>query len=107
VKPKEALKDAKPRPAEGGAWRRPSGPKPPRNDAPRGPRGDGPPRGPRNEGPRGRANGGEPPAPAAPAAPAAQQGPETAALEEDGWSTVSKPKKNQRGGNHAPRAIAS
>jgi hypothetical protein len=33
--------------------------------------------------------------------------PEPAALEEDGWSTVSKPKKNNRGGNAGARAIAS
>jgi translation initiation factor 4B len=38
----------------------------------------------------------------APAEPAA------AALEEDGWSTVSKPKNNRRGGgNHSARAVAS
>lgn len=29
------------------------------------------------------------------------------ALEEDGWSTVSKPRNNRRGGNQAARAIAS
>ncbi|OBT48976.1 hypothetical protein VE00_00514 [Pseudogymnoascus sp. WSF 3629] len=91
-KPKEA---AQQKPADTGAWRRPAaGPKPPRSDVPRGPRGDGPPRGPRNDSNRGpgpRANGGAPPSGAA-----AEQ--EAAAPEEDGWSTVSKPKKNQRGG---------
>jgi translation initiation factor 4B len=91
-KPKEA---AQQKPADTGAWRRPAaGPKPPRSDVPRGPRGDGPPRGPRNDSNRGpgpRANGGAPQSGAA-----AEQ--EAAAPEEDGWSTVSKPKKNQRGG---------
>ncbi|OAF55579.1 hypothetical protein VC83_07604 [Pseudogymnoascus destructans] len=91
-KPKEA---AQQKPADTGAWRRPAaGPKPPRSDVPRGPRGDGPPRGPRNDSNRGpgpRANGGAPPSGAA-----AEQVAE--APEEDGWSTVSKPKKNQRGG---------
>ncbi|KAL5347685.1 hypothetical protein V498_07950 [Pseudogymnoascus sp. VKM F-4517 (FW-2822)] len=91
-KPKEA---AQQKPADTGAWRRPAaGPKPPRSDVPRGPRGDGPPRGPRNDSNRGpgpRANGGAPPSGAA-----ADQ--VAAAPEEDGWSTVSKPKKNQRGG---------
>jgi translation initiation factor 4B len=108
VKPREVTRDIKPKPVESGAWRRPSGgPKPPRNDAPRGSRGDGPPRGPRNDGSRPqRANGGTP----APVAVPAQASPvesETTALEEDGWSTVSKPKKNQRGTNQAARAIAS
>jgi len=92
---------ARPKPADTGAWRRPgAGPKPPRNDAPRGPRGDAPtpPRGPRNDTQRGpRTNG------SAPAAPVAAVESEAAAPEEDGWSTVSKPKKNQRGG---ARAIA-
>lgn len=89
------------KPADTGAWRRPAaGAKPPRNDAPRGPRGDGPPRAPRNDAQRGpRTNGGTPPAGAAAAVE-----PEAAAPEDDGWSTVSKPKKNQRGG---ARAIAS
>lgn len=112
VKPREIVRDAKPKPAETGAWRRPSG-GPPRDDAPRGPRGrgDGPPRGPRGgrgsaRGGRGDANGGGSPRVQAPPSPALE--PETAALEEDGWSTVSKPKKNQRGGNNgASRAIAS
>lgn len=104
VKPREAVRDARPKP-ETGAWRRPSGgPRPPRNDAPRGPRGDGPPRGPRSDGPRPpRANG----APSAGSAPSTPVEPESAAPEEDGWSTVSKPKKNQRGGNQPARAIAS
>lgn len=108
VKPKEVTRDTKPKPSESGAWRRPSGgPKLPRNDAPRGPRGDGPPRGPRNDGARGpRANGGAPAAAAGPVQASPVES-ETAALEEDGWSTVSKPKKNQRGGNQAARAIAS
>ena len=108
VKPKEVTREIKPKPAESGAWRRPpGGPKPPRNDAPRGPRGDGPPRGPRNDGPRPqRANGGAPAAVAAPAQASSVES-ETAAPEEDGWSTVSKPKKNQRGTNQAARAIAS
>lgn len=85
--------------AEAGAWRRPAGgPKPPRNDVPRGPRSDVPPRGPRNDSHRApRANGGAPPSVAS-----AEQ--VATAPEEDGWSTVSKPKKNQRGG---ARAISS
>jgi len=105
VKPRETTRDVRSKPTESGAWRRPSGgPKPPRNDAPRGPRADGPPRGPRNDGSRPpRTNGGT-------ASPPAQPSPvetEAAALAEDGWSTVSKPKKNQRGGNQGARAIAS
>lgn len=107
AKPKDAIRDAKPKPSESGAWRRPSGgPKPARSDAPRGPRGDGPPRGPRNDGTRApRANGGA--QAAATPVQASSVDSETAALEEDGWSTVSKPKKNQRGGHQAARAVAS
>jgi translation initiation factor 4B len=107
AKPKEVTRESKPKPVESGAWRRPSGgPKPPRNDAPRGPRGDGPPRGPRNDGPRPpKANGGSPATSAGPTQSPVES--ETAALEEDGWSTVSKPKKNQRGTNQSARAIAS
>lgn len=50
--------------------------------------------------------------PAAPAAPAAPAGTTTETLDEDGWSTVTKPvknaKTNRRGGSGAPaRAIAS
>jgi translation initiation factor 4B len=121
VKPKEIVRDVKPKPSDTGAWRRPSGgPPPPRDDIPRGPRGRGRGRGEgrgdyRGEGrggprhfedrqPRQNTNGGG--SPAVPAqAPAAE--PEAAALEEDGWSTVSKPKKNNRGGNAGARAIAS
>ncbi|ESZ98391.1 putative RNA-binding protein sce3 [Sclerotinia borealis F-4128] len=126
VKPKEIVRDARPKPSDTsdarpkpsdtGAWRRPSsGPKPPRDDIPRGPRGRGDghhaPRGPRNhDGGRNyrhNANGGGQSA----AAPAQAQNPaettETTAMEEDGWSTVSKPKKNNRGGNAGQRAIAS
>ena len=117
VKPKEIVRDIKPKPVEGGAWRRSSGgPPPPRDDIPRGPRGRG--RGRGGRGGRGdergghdesrptrqAANGGTSPATSA-QAPSEQ--PETVALEEDGWSTVSKPKKNNRGGNQAARAIAS
>ena len=117
LKPKEILRDVRPKPAETGAWRRPSGgPPPPRDDIPRGPRGRGRGRGGRggrgddrgghDEGrsTRQNANGGS--SPATPAQASSEQ-PETAALEEDGWSTVSKPKKNNRGGNQAARAIAS
>ena len=114
VKPKEIVRDVR-KPAETGAWRRPSGgPPPPRDDnIPRGPRGG---RGGRGGG-RGRgqyeggdrggrqySNGGNraPPSPAQ--APTSEsEGP----VEEDGWSTVSKPKKNNRGGNAGARAIAS
>jgi translation initiation factor 4B len=108
VKPKEVTRENKPKPAESGTWRRPSGgSKPPRNDALRGPRADGPPRGPRNDGPRPqRANGGAPAAAASPAQASPVES-ETAVLEEVGWSTVSKPKKNQRGTNQAARVIAS
>jgi translation initiation factor 4B len=108
VKPREVSRDTKPKPAESGTWRRPSGgPKPPRNDAPRGPRGDGAPRGPRNDGPRApRTNGGAQAA-ATGSTPATPVDSETTNLEDDGWSTVSKPKKNQRTGNQPTRAIAS
>jgi translation initiation factor 4B len=113
VKPKEITRDNKPKPSETGAWRRPSGgPPPPRDDIPRGPRG-GRGRG-RGEGrggqrhyddrPRQNMNGGNPPA--TPTQTTSDE-PETPALEEDGWSTVSKPKKNNRGGNQGARAIAS
>ncbi|TGO26247.1 hypothetical protein BPAE_0063g00160 [Botrytis paeoniae] len=111
VKPKEIVRDAKPKPSDTGAWRRPSGPKPPRDDIPRGPkgRGDYAPRGPRhNDGGRNHRqnpNGGGPNATAPAQSPAATT--ETAVMEEDGWSTVSKPKKNNRGGNAGQRAIAS
>jgi translation initiation factor 4B len=116
VKPKEIVRDMKPRPSDTGAWRRASGgPPPPRDDIPRGPRGGGRGRG-RGEGrggrhfddsrpPRQSMNGGASPAAPAPQSPAVE--PEAAALEADGWSTVSKPKKNNRGGNQASRAIAS
>jgi translation initiation factor 4B len=116
VKPKEIVRDMKPKSADTGAWRRPSGgPPPPRDDIPRGPRGRGRGRGGRggrgddrghDEGrsPRQSANGGASPATLA---QAATEQPEPTALEEDGWSTVSKPKKNNRGGNQASRAIAS
>ncbi|KAE8450983.1 hypothetical protein EG329_005423 [Mollisiaceae sp. DMI_Dod_QoI] len=112
VKPKEIVRDAKPKPSETGAWRRPSGgPPPPRDDIPRGPRGRGRGRGegrggPRHydDRPRHNMNGGA--SPATPAQASAVE-PEAATLEEDGWSTVSKPKKNNRGGNQGARAIAS
>lgn len=111
--------EAKPKPAETGAWRRPSGQGPP--SAPRG--GDDIPRGPRggrggrgggvgrgryhDENRGGRQNSNGRPAPTGPAgqAPAAEA--EAAAPEEDGWSTVSKPKKSNRGGSQTPRPIAS
>ena len=107
AKPKEVTRDAKPKPAETGAWRRPSGgPKPSRNDAPRGPRGDGPARGPRNDNTRApRSNGGA--QAAASPVQASSVDSETATPEEDGWSTVSKPKKNQRGGSQTARAVVS
>ena len=38
---------------------------------------------------------------------AASSDPSAAALEDDGWSTVSKPTKNRKNGNQAARAIAS
>ncbi|EHK96669.1 putative RNA-binding protein sce3 [Glarea lozoyensis 74030] len=118
VKPKEIVRDAKPKPVETGAWRRASnGPPTPRDDTPRGPRGDGgrgrggrgrgEGRGGRHyeeRGPRRDMNGGK--SPASPAQPPAGAS-ETQSMEEDGWSTVSKPKKNNRGGNAASRAIAS
>ena len=113
VKPKEIVRDVKPKPSETGAWRRPSGgPPPPRDDIPRGPRGRGRGRGEGRGGPRHyedrpprqNMNGGGSPATTA-QTPSAE--PEAAVLEEDGWSTVSKPKKNNRGGNAGARAIAS
>ena len=117
VKPKEIVRDARPKPSDTGAWRRPSGgPPAPRDDIPRGPRGNRGGRG-RGEG-RGRGGhyedrprrdvigGGSPASPAQAQAPGTE--PDAAApLEEDGWSTVSKPKKNNRGGNQGARAIAS
>lgn len=118
VKPKEIVRDAKPKPVETGAWRRASnGPPTQRDDIPRGPRGRGG-RG-RGEGRGGRNYDEGRPSPAhrqntngapasnssAPQSPAVES--EAAALEEDGWSTVSKPKKNNRGGNQGSRAIAS
>jgi len=90
VKPKEIVRDIKPKPSDTGAWRRPSGgPPPPMDDIPRGPRGRG--RG-QGEGygdpryfeerpPRQNVNGGGSLATAA-QAPAAE--PEGAALEGDG-----------------------
>jgi translation initiation factor 4B len=117
VKPKEIVRDAKPKPVETGAWRRASnGPPTPRDDAPRGPRDGARGRGGRgrgegrgrghyeDRGPRRDMNGGK--SPASPAQPP-KEATETAAMEEDGWSTVSKPKKNNRGGNQSSRAIAS
>ena len=41
------------------------------------------------------------------ATPAASADPSAEALENDGWSTVSKPTKNRKNGNQAARAIAS
>jgi translation initiation factor 4B len=110
VKPKEIVRDIK-KPSETGAWRRPSGgPPAPRDEIPRGPRGGrgrGGGRGPRNyddggRGGRQHSNGGN----RSPALPTQAPSTETTAevVEEDGWSTVSKPKKNNRGG---ARAIAS
>lgn len=114
VKPKEIVRDMK-KPAETGAWRRPSGgpPAPRDENIPRGPRGGrggrGGGRGPRHfeEGGRGGrqySNGGNR-SPATPTAPVAESTAEV--VEEDGWSTVSKPKKNNRGGNAGARPIAS
>lgn len=110
ARPNEAARENRPqRPVDASTWRRSSsGPKVPRDDAPRGGRGrgDGPPRGPRHDGPRpprSNTNGG---AAATTSRQAPQEtNPETAALEEDGWSTV-KQRKNQRGGQGS-RAIAS
>lgn len=117
VKPKEIVRDAKPRPSDSGAWRRPSGgpPGPQDNNIPRGPRGGrggrggGRGRGYHDEGRGGRQNSnGARPLPSPAAAPQTSTlEPEAAILEEDGWSTVSKPKKNNRGGNQGSRAIAS
>ena len=114
VKPREIVRDTRPRPAETGAWRRSSnGPPPPRDDVPRGPRGGargGRGRGEGRGGPRHfedrprreNGNGSAPPTPTMPSS-----GGEAQVLEDDGWSTVSKPKKNNRGGNQGSRAIAS
>lgn len=108
VKPKEIVRDARPKPSETGAWRRPSGgPKPPRgDDSPRGGRGGrggGAPRGSRADNAAPKANGSVATAPAPAATAPAPADSETAAMEADGWSTVSKPKKNAK----AARAIAS
>ncbi|RFU34956.1 hypothetical protein B7463_g1414, partial [Scytalidium lignicola] len=112
AKPSEVVRENKPRPVDVGTWRRSSsGPKTPRDDAPRGGRGrgDGPPRGPRHDGgrpPRSNTNGGAAPPTSRQAAPT-EPNAEAVAPEEDGWSTVSKPRKNQRGGAQGSRAIAS
>lgn len=111
VKPREIVRDARPKPVETGAWRRASnGPPTPRDDIPRGPRGGRGGRGrgegrggPRNFEPRQYSNGRAPQSPAQASTPTT----ETGAMEDDGWSTVSKPKKNNRGGNQGSRAIAS
>jgi len=112
VKPREIVRDARPKPVETGAWRRASnGPPTPRDDIPRGPRGgrggrgrgEGGRGGARNYEPRQYSNGRAPQSPALASTPTT----ETAAMEDDGWSTVSKPKKNNRGGNQGSRAIAS
>lgn len=114
----EAKKEAKPveapKPSES-AWRKPAAaaaPKAAQADVPRAPRRDGPPRGgrtdnraPRNDNRAPRANGGEkaaaPTTPAAaPATPAVEAEAAAAAPEDDGWSTVQKPKKTQRGGRN-------
>ncbi len=116
VKPKEIVRDARPKPSDTGAWRRQSsGPPGPREDAPRGPRGGfrggrgrGEGRGEGRGGPRhfderprrDNTNGSAPPTPTTTTSGEAQ----AQAPEDDGWSTVSKPKKNNRGG---ARAIAS
>ena len=117
VKPKEIVRDLK-KPAETGAWRRPSGgpPTPRDENIPRGPRGGrggrggGRGRGHYEDGARGGrqySNGGNrsPALPVQAQAPAPESTAEVAA--EDGWSTVSKPKKNNRGGNAGARPIAS
>jgi translation initiation factor 4B len=115
VKPREPVRDARPKPSDTGAWRRPSaGPPGPRDDVPRGPRGGrgGRGRGEGRGGPRhyedrprrDHQNGGS--APPTPTVATSGEG-EAQSTEEDGWSTVSKPKKNNRGGNQASRAIAS
>lgn len=107
AKPKDAPKDGRLKPSESGTWRRPSGgQKSPRNDMPpRGPRGEGAPRGPRGDGQRGPRTNGAPPT-ASPVQPSPVEQDATVP-EEEGWSTVSKPKKNQRAGNQPARPIAS
>ncbi|PBP27856.1 translation initiation factor eIF4B [Diplocarpon rosae] len=116
VKPKEIVRDARPKPVETGAWRRASnGPPPPRDDVPRGPRGrggrgrgegrgggGGGPRQLEDRGGRQYSNGRSPQSPALPPTPTTAE-----TLEDDGWSTVQKPKKNNRGGNQGLRPIAS
>jgi translation initiation factor 4B len=116
-KPKEIVRDARPKPSDTGAWRRQSsGPPGPREDAPRGPRGGfrgGRGRGEGRGGPRhfderprrDNTNGSAPPTPTTATSGSAQA--QAPAPEDDGWSTVSKPKKNNRGGNPGARAIAS
>lgn len=123
VKPKEIVRDARPKPADTGAWRRasggpPSGPAQGRDDIPRGPRGG---RGGRGGGGRGGGRGGYEStrqysnggnsSPLATQSPTIAEPDTAAVVEDDGWSTVSKPQKknsNNRGGNNAgSRAIAS
>lgn len=105
AQPKEIARDVRPKVVETGGWRRHNGGHKSQrgNDPPRGQRGDGPPKGPRNDNARiPRANGDVP----LPQVQAPQVVQETVTAEEDGWSTVSKPKKNQRG-NQIARALPS
>ncbi|CCU76376.1 translation initiation factor 4B [Blumeria hordei DH14] len=117
VKTKEPGRENKPKPSDSGAWRRASHTVPSsRDDIPRGPRGA---RGGPVGGSRGRGEGPKPyddrvnrkilNGEASPVAIVLEGKPEVVAqvAEEDGWSTVSKAKKNNRSGNQSARAVAS
>lgn len=112
TKPKDAVGDLKSKPTDTGAWRRPSnGPPLHRDDIPRGPRNlrGSSIRG-RNDGPRqseNRAGRQNVNASVPLTAQEIEAQTEAKALEEDGWSTVSKPRRSNRGGNYSARAIAS
>lgn len=117
VKPKEPGRESKPKPSDSGAWRRASHTAPStRDDIPRGPRGirNGPVGGSRGrgEGPRqydDRVNRKNTNGETLPVVIAPQRSleAEIQVAEEDGWSMVSKAKKNNRSGNQNARAVAS
>ncbi|TQS37858.1 hypothetical protein Golomagni_01650 [Golovinomyces magnicellulatus] len=116
LKSKEVISEARSTPSEAGEWRRVSGgPLALRDDIPKGPRAGngGAVRG-RNDGrdqrysedhqTRLNMNGAGTTPNTITNVPSE---PEAKALKEDGWSTVSKHRKNNRGGNKSARAIAS
>ncbi|RKF63736.1 translation initiation factor 4B [Golovinomyces cichoracearum] len=113
---RDVTSEARSNPSEAGEWRRASsGPLALRDDIPKGPRAGngGTVRG-RNDGRDQRYNEDHQTRPnmnGASTAPNTTSNipsePDAKALKEDGWSTVSKHRKNNRGGNKSARAIAS